>query len=274
MSPKALLDVPTAGWKADLPLPWAPPDQIIYPIGVAPNYADDIYLELHTAKILNRTVVCACGIFILTIAILMLIQVPLELADGAYAFKSNPLAYVLVLGATIAGFVLGIGMLRTGVATPRDEPIRFNRERGRVYLYRFHSGGPISRKGWGVRPEAFDWKDLRAEAWSRMAPSPSGVPIFAWGVDIAVVAPDTNRVIDRFQLAGSNANGEHMWAMARAFMNQGPEALPQYPNPPRDWNNDVPSYHLALRLAPKVQWPEDMDRESRTAPGPVQSQNG
>lgn len=51
-----------------------------------------------------------------------------------------------------------------------------------------------------------------------------------------------------------------------AFMNQGPEALPQYPNPPRDWNNHVPPYHLALRLAPKVEWPADMDVESRTGP--------
>ncbi|WP_349679454.1 DUF6708 domain-containing protein [Achromobacter sp. UBA4530] len=75
-----------------------------------------------------------------------------------------------------------------------------------------------------------------------------------------------SRGIDRFQLAGSNAYGEHMWAMARAFMSLGPEALPQYPNPSRDWNKDVPLYHLTLRLAPKVGWPDDMDVESRTAP--------
>lgn len=133
-SPKALLDIPTAGWKADLPLPWAPPDHIFHPIGVAPNYVDEIYLELHTAKILNRTVVCACGIFILTIAFLMLVMLLLELADGAYAFKSNPLAYVFLLGAIMVSFVLGIGMLRTSIAAPRDEPIRFNRKRGKVYV--------------------------------------------------------------------------------------------------------------------------------------------
>ncbi|NWL76216.1 hypothetical protein DM872_05085 [Pseudomonas taiwanensis] len=157
-------------------------------------------------------------------------------------------------------------MLRMGITPPRDEPIRFNRKRGKVYVYRFHSGGPISRNGWGVRPTVYNWHDLRAEAWRRMGPTTSGVPIFAWGVDIAVVEPGTNHVIDRFQLAGSNANGEHMWAMARAFMNQGPEALPKYPHPPRDWNNDVPWYNLPLRLAPKVEWPADIDRESRTAP--------
>ncbi len=67
-------------------------------------------------------------------------------------------------------------------------------------------------------------------------------------------------------VAGSNADGEHMWATARAFMNQGPEARPKYPHPPRDWNDDVPWYNVPLRLAPKVEWPADMDHESRTAP--------
>ena len=181
-------------------------------------------------------------------------------------FATHPLAALVTLCFSIVVPILGIGMLRTGIAPPRDEPIRFNRKRGKVYVYRFHSGGPISRKGWGVLPVVFNWDDLRAEAWTRMAPTTTGVPIFAWGVDIAVVEPGTNHVIDRFQLAGSNANGEHMWAMARAFMNQGPEALPTYPYPPRNWNNDVPAYNLVLRLAPKVQWPADMDRESRTAP--------
>ena len=160
----------------------------------------------------------------------------------------------------------GVYGFRTDTTAPRDEPIRFNRKRQKVYVYRVHEGWVFTRKAWGVHPVVFNWEDLRAEAWSRMGPTASAVPIFAWGVDIAVVAPGTNHVIDRFQLAGSNANGEHMWAMARAFMNQGPEALPTYPYPPRDWNNDVPAYNLALRLAPKVQWPADMDRESRTAP--------
>ncbi|HCF2456971.1 TPA: hypothetical protein NIA41_000527 [Pseudomonas aeruginosa] len=156
--------------------------------------------------------------------------------------------------------------IRTDIGTPRDEPLRFNRKRRKVYVYRNHEGWAFSSKNWGVRPVVFNWDDLRAESWTRIAPTSSGVPIVGWGVDVAVVEPGTNHVIDRFQLAGSNADGEHMWAMARAFMNQGPEALPKYPHPPRDWNNDVPWYNLALRLAPKVEWPADMDRESRTAP--------
>ncbi|HFL2186245.1 TPA: DUF6708 domain-containing protein [Pseudomonas putida] len=46
---------------------------------------------------------------------------------------------------------------------------------------------------------------------------------------------------------------------------QGPEALPKFVHPPRDWNDDDGLSHMHC-LAPKVHWPEDIDRESRTAP--------
>ncbi len=262
--PNQILDNPTKGWKADLPLPQISVGEQLPPIGLQPNFVDDTYLELHTSVLLSRfgVLVCAVGMIANAIFGASFLFFEVSLRD----LLDNPFLYLIIVGMLVGIAIAGVGMLRTGISPPRDEPIRFNRKRAKVYVYRFHSGGPISRKGWGVRPAVFNWEDLRAEAWSRMGPTTTAVPIFAWGVDIAVVAPGTNRVIDRFQLAGSNANGEHMWAMARAFMNQGPEALPKYPHPPRDWNNDVPGYNLALRLAPKVQWPPAMDRESRTAP--------
>lgn len=255
---KSLLDKPTTGWKEDLPLPQTAENEPLAPIGKPPNFADDICLELHTSCIMGRS-----GGVVILVAGFLFNGYLLWLFYSAMGFRAlmNPFTIALLL----VGSMVGIGMLRLAIAPPRDEPIRFNRKRGKVYLYRFHSGRAWRRKGWGVRPVAFDWADLRAEAWSRMASTGKGF-IFSWGVDIAVVEPGTNHVIDRFQLAHGSVNGEHMWAMARAFMNQGPDALPKYPRPPRDWNNDVPWYNLPLRLAPKVAWPEDMDRESRTAP--------
>lgn len=225
---------------------------------------DEVCLELHTSQISGRGfgLLFSVLMFGLSAAIVKFLFIDFGLDfvvdDFALSLGALGLTFVCILGA-----VYGI---RTDTEAPREEPVRFNRKRGKVYVYRFHEGWVLSRKGWGVRPVVYNWDDLRAEAWSRMAPTTSAVPIFAWGVDIAVVQPGTNRVVDRFQLAGSNANGEHMWAMARAYMNQGPEALPKYSQPPRDWNNDVPWYNFALRLAPKVQWPADMDVESRTAP--------
>ncbi|WP_240622128.1 DUF6708 domain-containing protein [Achromobacter mucicolens] len=258
---KSVLDRPTKGWKADLPLPQTTPEEKLQAIGLPPNYVGDVHLELHVSRVVNRTVVILCALIMFLGALFLSKILIFEFAD----ISGYPFVFLLLFGLMVLGVLAGVTMYRAGVAPPRDEPIRFNRFRGKVYVYRFCTGGPLSRKGWGVRPVVFNWEDLRAEGWSRMGPSPSGVPVFAWGVDVAVVAPGTNHVIDRFQLAGSNANGEHLWAMARAFMNQGPEALPKYPHPPRDWNNDVPAFDPGLRLAPKVQWPVDMDRESRTA---------
>ncbi|MGU2291783.1 DUF6708 domain-containing protein [Pseudomonas aeruginosa] len=260
----ALLDKPTKGRKADLPLPQELARLPLAPIGLPPNFANEISLELHTSRILSRAGVLFASsvMFLGSMYLAWAIFAGMSFSD----IISDPFPSLIMMAMLVGGPIAGIVMLRNGIAPPRDEPIRFNRKRGKVYLYRFQSGHPLRRDGWGAHPVVFNWADLRAEAWTRMAPTASGVPLVAWGVDIAVVEPGTNHVIDRFQLAGSNANGEHMWAMARAFMNQGPEALPKYPHPPRDWNNDVPAYNLALRLAPKVEWPADMDRESRTAP--------
>lgn len=257
---KPVLDLPTKGWKADLPLPQTIPEETLQAIGSPPNFVGDVHLELHFSRIVNRTIVIFCASIMFSGALFLSKILIFEFTD----ISKYPFVFLLLFGMLVLGVVAGIAMYRAGVAPPRDEPIRFNRLRGKVYVYRFCTGAPLSRKGWGVRPVEFNWEDLRAEGWSRMGPSPSGVPVFAWGVDIAVVAPGTNRVVDRFALAGSNANGEHMWAMARAFMNQGPDALPKYPNPPRDWNRYVPVLDPILRLAPKVQWPADMDVESRT----------
>ncbi|WP_431757012.1 DUF6708 domain-containing protein [Pseudomonas sp.] len=166
----------------------------------------------------------------------------------------------------VASFWLGIFTWRMTVLAPRDEPIRFNRLRRKVYVYRYHHDGlrPFSRTAWGVRAEVYDWEDLRAEACSVYGPMGTGGLIES--VTLAVVKPGTNQVIDRFHFAHSIQEGEMYWAMALLFMQQGPHALPHFPRPPRDWNNEDVSFNLARRLAPKVQWPADIDLESRTAP--------
>ncbi|WP_317850831.1 DUF6708 domain-containing protein, partial [Pseudomonas sp. A-B-19] len=112
---------------------------------------------------------------------------------------------------------------------PRDEPIRFNRLRRKVYVYRFHHDGlrPFSRSAWGVRTEVYDWDDLRAEVCSVYGPMGTGGLIES--VSIAVVKPGTHQVIDRFHFAHGTMQGEMYWAMAQLFMQQGPQALPTFP---------------------------------------------
>ncbi|PTR26253.1 hypothetical protein C8K63_104426 [Pseudomonas sp. GV085] len=193
-----------------------------------------------------------------------------------------PVAWIVILIATgdipsfvfhffgLIGFIIplwgSVFIWRMDVEAPRDEPIRFNRVRRKVYVYRFHHDGlrPFSRTAWGVRTEVYDWDDLRAEACSVYGPMGSGGLIET--VTLAVVKPGTHHVIDRFHFAHEIQQGEMYWAMAQLFMQQGPQALPTFPRPPRDWNNEGVNFNLARRLAPKVRWPAEIDLESRTAP--------
>ncbi|MBN3840457.1 hypothetical protein G3N61_13885 [Burkholderia sp. Ac-20349] len=156
-------------------------------------------------------------------------------------------------------------MYRADVSVPRDLPLRFNRLRRKVYVYGFHSvwWNPFTR--WYVTTASYDWDDLRAEKWKARAATAGGAPIIREGVSIAVVKPGTNDVITRFDFSTTAANTTNLWAYVCSYMQNGIEGLDPDHAEPRD-ANDVAPYNLALRLAPKVEWPADMDRESRTAP--------
>jgi len=153
--------------------------------------------------------------------------------------------------------------IRIDTAIPRDEPVRFNRLRRTVYVYSFEHvwWNPFAK--WQVTTKSYDWADLRAEVWRQRGATGQGGLMISWGVSVAVVKPGTNQVIDRFPLSVYQDEGSS-WDYVRAYMQYGVDAVP----PVREFNdpNEVPSHNLALRLAPKVEWPAAMDVESRTGP--------
>lgn len=261
-----LLDKPAPGWKHDLPGPNELPSIEPYPpvLSNPPNSVDDAYLELARATVRTRGV----GVWIALFMLLLSMAAPFFFI--AYILKEGavppPIPSIALLMSFIVGLWSGIYCWRMDVTPPRDEPIRFNRLRRKVYVYRFHRNGlrPFSRTAWGIRAEVYDWDDLRAEACSVYGPMGSGGLIET--VTLAVVKPGTRQVIDRFHFAHEIQQGEMYWAMAQLFMQQGPHALPTFPRPPRDWNNETVTFNLARRLAPKVRWPANIDLESRTAP--------
>ncbi|WPP02230.1 DUF6708 domain-containing protein [Pseudomonas sp. HR96] len=255
------------GWKKDLSAPNELPGKVFSTefISNPPNYFDEIYLELPRGTLNFRG----------PLAIISIVMMVFLTVAGAFLFDALLFCTRSFEGLTISLFVHCLLLLATGTAIwgwrldtecPRDEPIRFNRVRRKVYVYRFRSNAfrLFSRTEWGVHVDVFDWDDLHAEYCSAYGPMGSGGKIEF--VMLAVREPGTNIARDRFKFAGSQEDGESYWAIAQLFMQQGPHAIPAFDRPPRDWNNEDDTLNIARRLAPKVKWPEDIDLESRTAP--------
>ncbi|MHA6197338.1 DUF6708 domain-containing protein [Pseudomonas wadenswilerensis] len=238
---------PCIGWQEDLPgpdeLPVAAPA-----LGFdTPNYQDDIFLELPRALLLARGWV----IWLVPIMLILLINASWSSLSAERSLDLEEWM-ILIFGLFVGAWSI-LFCVKVEIA-PRDLPLRFNRARQRLYAYNFKCRlwNPFER--WRVVPVAYDWSQVRAERWSAA---------LKCGVELSIVKPGTNEVIDRFPLTAMNADS-HVWAYVCTYMQRGPEALPP-PGPPWD-HNDVLWCNVAMRLAPKVEWPADMDLESRTAP--------
>ncbi|WP_232244479.1 DUF6708 domain-containing protein [Pseudomonas putida] len=217
----------------------------------------------------------------LIIGSLILLATAYAEADAIYyslfvANKTDLEFIAATLGASIILFAILTPSIRMDIGRPCNEPIRFNRHRRKVYFYqyRFDLLHPFGRKNWGVKPVAYDWDDLTAEAYRIYGAM--GYGGLREEVMLSVRKPGTDEVIDRVFLADDIEKGEQYWAIARLFMQQGPEALPDFIRTSKEHEestNPDALENVALgnpfdRLAPKVQWPTEMDLESCTAPAP------
>lgn len=254
---KPLLSPACLGWQKDLPCPEAPPED--HPsLGLdTPNYQDNVFLEVSRCHIRARG-------FLLFINLIMIAATfcVVEGTISSYVYLGWG-TIALSVKVTLIGLWVIAFCMRAAISPPRDLPLRFNRVRQRMYAYNLNSCWWNPFEKWEVVPVAYDWSQVRAERWKTHGISAQGKTMIKWGVVLSIVKPKTNQVIDRFPLSTMGAD-EFAWSYICTYMQQGPSALPP-PDPPRD-HNDVPWYNLALRLAPKVQWPDEMDRESRTAP--------
>ena len=252
------------GWSYDLPPTGEEPDDRCWveTVNPSPNYFDDTYLELPRKTISLRGFSALIGIPGLCFCVGLTLSLYWDLF--VYGWQRDWLMSVfIVLGPPAALWAL-IPYIKEDLVLPRDEPIRFNRLRRKVYFYqyRFDRIFIFSRKRWGVQPVAYNWDDVTAEVYRIYAPGHGGL---IENVMLSVRNPETDEVIDRVFFTHTLHEGKAYWAIARLFMQQGPEALPKFVHPPRDWNDDDGLSHMHC-LAPKVQWPTEIDLESRTAP--------
>ena len=251
---------PCLGWQEDLPGPDEQP--VVTPdLGFdTPNYQDEVLLELSRAPAIVRGVVIWFAP-VMTIFLFVLLWLVISI-EQPFDFE---LWVMFGFGLLVTVWSICFSV-RVETAPPRDLPLRFNRARQRLYAYNFKCRWWNPFEEWRVVPVAYDWSQVRAERWKRNHFNAQGRITIELGVELSIVKPGTNQVIDRLPLTAMGAIGAdaHAWAYVCTYMQQGPEALPP-PGPPRD-HNDVLWCNVAMLLAPKVEWPAEMDLESRTAP--------
>jgi hypothetical protein len=260
---RKLLPRHASHWKYDLPKVGEPLAESMYPnsFTAASYLANASYLEIPRSTARVRGIALTLGIsgILLNLYCLwFILSINLESKTSLDVTSTTGSLLIIIT------FWMYVFFIRLDIQAPRNEPIRFNRIRRKVYFYEFKFDRLRVFSGihWGVKAEAHAWDDLKAEACSVYAPGHGGL---IQNIVIAAHKPGTEEVIARYFFAHDLHHGEQCWAIARLFMQQGVGALPEIQNPPRDWNDDS-EVGFPRRFAPKVHWPADIDLESRTAP--------
>lgn len=253
MKATPFLNDPAPGWQHDLP----GPDDIDSNF---PESEDNIiYLEFKIDTFKIRGLLAWLGI-ILIISSLILQQDTLALlSDQTIRFD---IWIFSIASLTCAGGLWGgVVAFRTDVFLPRHESIRFNRARRKVYLYHYKSNWrkPFSRE-WRVNISTYCWQNMHAEACERYGAMGAGGHMEA--VMLSTRLPGTRDIAHRFLFSHQIAQGSLNWEVARRFMQTGHI----FPSAAEDRNYESAPLNLFWRFAPKVDWPADIDLESRTAP--------
>ena len=250
-----LLKPPCSGWKQDFNAPNTPPN-IAPSINLPFTYMDHNYLEVFRSSLLMRWLLFTCLLFTPIPIIAAATTIPYILSSKHYMLLAINAAVLLCAISQASSFFKLI------LQTPRDEPIRFNRARQKIYAYNFDFCWWNPFIPWPIKVVSYDWENVRAERWRKSATTLQGSHIVKVGITLSIVEPGTNNVIDRFPLCFTD--DESIWAFICTYMQQGPDAVPT-PPPGRD-QNEVLEYEFIKRLGPKVKWPPDIDLESRTTP--------
>lgn len=251
------------GWKHNLQKPNDPAPSIDQILRIRTNHYNNTYLEYSrsTCQVRGIGITITAGYIIL-----------LTMGLSPFIFRAIESEWPIGLDITFVGLTLTLiigysfsAYFRMDIEMPRDEPIRFNRARQKVYFYEYRHNlfKTFSRKLWGVKPVAYDWKNLTAEAYSLYAPMGYGGLIES--VKIAVHDPDTGQIIDRLFFSQGIQLGTDRWEAVRLYMQRRDVGSVEFGPPP--YGIDLVDHpNPFIRIAPKVQWPADMDLESRTAP--------
>jgi hypothetical protein len=144
-------------------------------------------------------------------------------------------------------------LLKVALLVPRGTPVRLNRKRQKVYVYE-HQRSIWPWMRWPTVIKVFDWTDIHGEMLMY-----SGRYDYGHRLSCAVCKRGTYEVIDRFLLSytvGDNRMIRGLWNHCCLYMQYKP--VPETPLLTRK--------PLSWTPVNTIRWPEDVDKESKTAP--------
>ncbi|MBZ6862028.1 DUF6708 domain-containing protein [Klebsiella michiganensis] len=245
---KPKLNPPVSAWKADMPESREP--QLVPPRLIWMNKINDVYLEIpRYDKGMTWWGMIPLGGGVLGIIFYILID---TISTQIQSDGRDFIPYFIAL----AGFVFFLSMFLSCIKIyfimPREQPVRLNKMRQRIFVYKYKRIDPIPWMKWPVIITRYNWADVHGEIRYCSDRYRSGHQL--WG---SVCEPGTYNVIHRFQLAdGEPAELQQVWSFLCLYMKGEPvPAEPKNKGRPDSWRP---------RKADK--WPEEWERESTTAP--------
>ena len=245
MKRQSKLSTPVQYWDEDLPK--QAEDQKAAPQLIWVNEINDVWMEI------PRYVNYGWGwMWFSTFVIIIILIISI-----LFAFDPSVSSdFLSLLSAYIPVFVLSsfcIYCIRRVLFEARGAPVRFNRKRQTVYVYEYQrSMWPWMP--WPVVINVFDWADIQGERVQLAGHADWGHRVYC-----AVCKPGTYEVVDRFVLAwavGNLHDAYGLWSHCCHYMQKKPvPTAPQETEKPRSWTPFQ-----------TINWPEDIDRESTTAP--------
>ncbi|MCQ4968984.1 DUF6708 domain-containing protein [Atlantibacter hermannii] len=161
--------------------------------------------------------------------------------------------YMFSFVSTAVLFSFLLFFLKIYFITPRDQPIRLNRKRQKLYIFNYNRSR-LPWLNWPVSIKVYNWADVYGEIMFSGVGGDRGYHLYG-----AICEPGTYNVVDRFLLAKEWEEREQLnqiWSYLCIYM-KGESDLPEprFKGRPDFWRP---------RKADK--WPDEMDRESTTAP--------
>jgi hypothetical protein len=186
------------------------------------NHLDENYLEFSTASDIPRGVMLVLSLFCVGF-----IAFDLSLVVGSPNEDASVTGFVMLALPSLVLGLLGLFMLRLDLRLPRDRPVRFNRNTGKVYIHDYvWTHNPFGR--WGGRMKVLDWNAVQARITQRVGAS-GELPTRRYDLELVSPASEEGaepQVIRLQRGAVTTRQYEEQWEYVSLYMQGGLDAVP------------------------------------------------